>query len=163
MKLSDLKEFSENIDLDEYLNLYNYVRNNMEHPEWLGKFSKSEIEELLNIGGKIWMYYDNDIPVCSVFYIPTSNRSLRKHNINYDESITGSLGPIMVRKEYVGNGLQTAMLKVLNSYVESIGKKHMFTKAHSDNIYSIRNILKDGYKVIDEYENERGKMIAFIK
>ena len=163
MKLSDLKEFSENIDLDEYLNLYNYVHNNMEHPEWLGTFSKSEIEELLNIGGKIWMYYDNDISVCSVFYIPTSNRSLRKHNINYDESITGSLGPIMVRKEYVGNGLQTAMLKVLNSYVESIGKKHMFTKAHSDNIYSIRNILKDGYKVVDEYENERGKMIAFIK
>ncbi len=38
----------------------------------------------------------------------------------------------------------------------------MFTKAHRDNIYSIRNILKGGYKLIDEYENERGKMLAFI-
>ena len=163
MKLTDLREVSNNVNLEEYLFLYKYVRDNMEHPEWLGTFTLDEIKEILNNDGKIWMYYDGDIPVCSVFYIPTSNKSLRKHNIEYDDSITGSLGPIMVRKEYVGNGLQTAMMKVLNDYVDSIGKTHMFTKAHSDNIYSIRNILKDGYKVIDEYENERGKMTAFVK
>lgn len=163
MKLNDLKEISDNVNLDEYLSLYNYVRDNMVHPEWLGTFTLDEIKNILSIGGKIWMYYDKDIPVCSVFYIPTSNKSLKKHNVEYDESITGSLGPIMVRKEYVGNGLQSAMQKVLNEYAKSIGKIHMFTKAHSDNIYSIRNILKDGYKVIDEYENERGKMTAFVK
>ena len=109
------------------------------------------------------MYYDNDIPVCSMFYIPSSNSSLKKHDIEYDEKVTGSLGSIMVRKEYVGNGLQTAMLVVLNNYVKSIGKTHVLIKAHSDNIYSIRNILKDGYNMIDEYENERGPMTAFIK
>ena len=163
MKLSDLKEVSNNVNLDEYLWLYNYVRDNMEHPEWLGTFTKEEIEDILKIGGKIWMYYDNDIPVCSVFYIPVSNHSLRKHNVLYDESITGSLGPIMVRKEYVGNGLQLSMQQVLNEYVANLGKTHIFTKAHSDNIYSIKNILKDGYKVIDTYENERGPMTAFIK
>ena len=163
MKLSELKEVSINVNLDEYLKLYNYVRDNMEHPEWLGTFTKDEIIEILGIGGKIWMYYDGDIPVCSVFYIPTSNKSLRKHNVEYDEEVTGSLGPIMVSKEYVGNGLQSAMLEVLDKYVESIGKTHMFTKAHSDNIYSIRNILKNGYKVVDEYENERGRMTAFAK
>ena len=163
MKLSAFKEISNNVNLDEYLSLYNYVRDNMEHPEWLGTFTKEELEEILKIGGKIWMFYDKDIPVCSVFYIPSSNKSLRKHNIEYDEEITGSLGPIMVRKEYVGNGLQTEMLHVLNEYTKSIGKIHMFTKAHSDNIYSIRNILKDGYKVIDKYENERGPMTAFVK
>ena len=163
MKLSDLKEVSNNVNLDDYLSLYNYVRNNMEHPEWLGIFTMSEINEILNIGGKIWLYYDNDIPVCSVFYIPISNKSLRKHNIEYDESITGSLGPIMVRKEYVGNGLQTAMLEVLDNYAKSIGKTHMFTKAHSDNIYSIRNIIKNGYMFVEKYENERGSMTAFIK
>lgn len=163
MKLTDLKEISNNVNLDEYLYLYNYVRDNMEHPEWLGTFTKKEIEDILKIGGKIWMYYDKNIPVCSIFYIPTSNKSLRKHNIDYDEEITGSLGPVMVRHEYVGNGLQTQMMNILNEYVKSIGKTHMFTKAHSDNIYSIKNILKDGYKVIDEYINERGPMTAFVK
>lgn len=163
MKLNEFKEVSDNVNLDDYLYLYNYVRDNMEYPEWLGTFTLDEINEILNIGGKIWMYYDKKTPVCSIFYIPSSNKSLRKHNIEYDESVTGSLGPIMVRKEYVGNGLQTAMMDVMNNYVKSIGKTHMFTKAHSDNIYSIRNILKDGYKIIDEYENERGQMIAFVK
>ena len=54
-------------------------------------------------------------------------------------------------------------LNVLNDYVKGIGKKHMFTKAHSNNIYSIHNILKDGYRVVDEYKNERGAMTAFVK
>lgn len=163
MKLKDLTEISENVNLDEYLYLYKYVRDNMEHPEWLGTFTKEEIEDIISNGGKIWMYYDKDIPVCSVFYIPTTNKSLKKHNVEYDESITGSLGPIMVRKEYVGNGLQSQMQEVINEYAKNIGKIHMFTKAHADNIYSIRNILKDGYKVIDEYESDRGKIKAFIK
>ena len=55
------------------------------------------------------------------------------------------------------------MLKVLDNYIKSIGKEHIFSKAHSDNIYSIRNILKDGYTVIDKYENDRGPMTAFVK
>lgn len=163
MKLNDLKVISEDVPLDEYLYLYNYVRDNMEHKEWLGTFTKEEIKEILKIGGKIWLYYDKEIPVCSVFYIPVSNKSLRKHNILHDEKLTGSLGPIMVRHEYVGNGFQTAMQNVINKYAISVGKKYMFTKAHSDNIYSIKNILKDGYEVIDEYLNERGKMTAFVK
>lgn len=163
MKLNDLKVISEDVPLDEYLYLYNYVRDNMEHKEWLGTFTEEEIKEILKIGGKIWLYYDKEIPVCSVFYIPVSNKSLRKHNILHDEKLTGSLGPIMVRHEYVGNGFQTAMQNVINKYAISVGKKYMFTKAHSDNIYSIKNILKDGYEVIDEYLNERGKMTAFVK
>ena len=163
MKLADLKEVSDNVNLDEYLELYNYVRTNMEHPEWLGTFPREEIEKILSNGGKIWLYYDKDIPVCSAFYIPVSNKALRKHNVDYDEGITGSAGPVMVRKEYVGNGLQTELMHVLDDYAKSLNKTHMFAKAHANNIYSIRNILKDGYKIVDEYENERGSMKAFIK
>lgn len=163
VKLNDLQEVSNNVNLDDYLSLYQYVREHMENPEWLGTFTREEIVDILKIGGRIWLYYDNEIPVCSMFYIPATNKSLKKHHIDYDESITGSLGPIMVRCEYVGNGLQKQMQDVLNKYVKEIGKEHMFTKAHSDNIYSIRNILNDGYKVVDEYMSNRGPTIAFIK
>jgi hypothetical protein len=163
MLLKDLKEITNNINVDEYLLLYNHIRDNMPYKEWLGTFSREEIENILKSGGKIWMYYDEDIPVCSSFYIPSSNRTLKKHNVIYDEKETGSLGPIMIRKEYVGNGLQIAMMKVIDDYALSIGKKYMFTKAHSNNIYSINNILKDGYKLVDKYDNERGNISAFIK
>ena len=163
MSLNDFREVSNNVNLDEYLDLYKYVRDNMEHPEWLGTFTRKEIVDILNNGGKIWMYYDGDIPVCSIFYIPVSNKTLNKYGIPYDETIVGSLGPIMVSKEYVGNGLQTAMMEVFNNYLKCIGKLHVFTKAHSDNIYSINNILKDGYEIVCKYENERGLMTAFFK
>ena len=163
MKLTDLREVSENINIDEYLKLYDYVRDNMEHKEWLGTFTKMEIDDILSLGGKIWMYYDGDTPVCSAFYIPVFKRVLEKYKIDADAESTGSLGPMMVSKEYVGNGLQKQMMDVLNDYAKSIGKTHMFTKAHSDNIYSINNILKDGYKKVYDYESDRGPTTVFFK
>lgn len=165
MNLESLKCVNENVNLHDYLKLYKYVLDNMEHPEWLGTFEESEIIEILANDGKIWLYYhpvSNDL-VCSVFYIPPSNKALRKHNIETDETETGSLGPIMVSPDYVGNGLQLQMMKVFNDYVKSINKKYIFTKVHRDNIYSLSNIEKDGYILTHEYENERGPMAAYLK
>ena len=69
----------------------------------------------------------------------------------------------MVSKEYTGNGLQLAMLNVLDEYLKSINIEHIFTKVQADNVYSIKNILKSGYKEIYEYVNERGKNKIFLK
>ena len=41
--LNELKCVCENVEIDKYLELYKYVRENMEHPEWLGTFTKEEI------------------------------------------------------------------------------------------------------------------------
>ena len=163
MKFNELKCINDSVDLDDYLSFYKLVRDNMVHPEWLGVFSKQEIVKILSNGGKIWMYYNDCDIVCSMFYIPATNNSLLKHNIIYNENEVGSLGPIMVNPCYLGNGFQIAMMKVFDEYCKSIGKKYIFTKAHADNIYSINNILKDNYRLVDKYENERGKMKAFIK
>ena len=163
MNLNTFKCISKNVSMDDYYELYNTVRENMDHPEWLGVIPREETIEILKNKGKIWLYYDKDMPVCSVFYLPTSNKLLRKHNVEYDESITGSLGPIMVKKEYVGNGLMKEMLKVLEDYSLKLGNKYLFTKAAKDNIYSVNNILKDGYEITHEYEDERGLNLAFIK
>ena len=163
MKFEDLKCIEDNVNLDDYLKLYKYVRDNMEHPEWLGTFTKDEVIDILNNGGKIWLYYNDKDLVCSCFYIPSSNKSLLKHNISYDESITGSLGPIMVSPDYVGHGYQSKMQKVFNDYNISLGNKYVFTKVHSDNIYSIRNIEKDGYIETHEYLSDRGMNKAYIK
>lgn len=51
--IENLKCVNENVNLDDYLKLYKYVRDNMEHPEWLGTFTRDEIIEILNVGGKI--------------------------------------------------------------------------------------------------------------
>ena len=163
MRLDNLTCISNNVNLDDYLNLYQYVLDNMEHPEWLGTFTREEIIDILKNDGKIWLFYYNNEKVCSMFYIPSNNKSLIKHNINYDENETGSLGPIMVSPEYIGHGLQSQMMYMFNEYCKSIGKKYIFTKVCKDNIYSVRNIEKDGYILTDRYINERGENNAYIK
>lgn len=163
MKLNNLICISSNVSLTDYLNLYKYVRDNMLHPEWLGTFTKEEIIDILNHDGKIWLYYDKTTPVCSMFYIPANNKSLKKHNILSDETVTASLGPIMVSPDYLGNGLQNQMLKVFDEYCLSINKKYIFTKVHKDNIYCINNLEKNKYLITHEYENERGLNLALLK
>lgn len=163
MKLEDLTCISENVNLEDYLSLYKYVRDNMEHPEWLGTFTKEEIVELLKEKGKIWLFYCGKDKVCSMFYLPSNNKSLKKHNIDYDEKETGSLGPIMVSPDYIGNGLQKQMMDMFDKYCKSIGNKYIFTKVCSDNIYSVNNIIKCGYVLTNKYINERGENSTFIK
>ena len=163
MNFEKLKCIDKNVDLNDYLKLYKYVRENMEHPEWLGTFTKNEIEDILLDGGKIWLYYDNENLVCSMFYIPSNQKTLDKRHINTLEKETASLGPIMVSPDYVGNGLMSKMLETFNEYCTSIGSKYIFTKAHSENHFCIKNIYKDGYKLIEEYENERGRNSVFLK
>ena len=114
INLEDLKEKSENIDINEYLKFYKYVRDNMQHPEWLSEFNMEELVYILDHDGKIFNYYNNDILVSSIMYIPSNNKSLRKHNIKYDEEIVGSCGPVLVNPKYVGNGLQLKMMIMLD-------------------------------------------------
>ena len=50
----------------------------MEHKEWLGTFERDEIVDILQNGGKIWLYYDNENLVCSMFYIPATEKELEE-------------------------------------------------------------------------------------
>ena len=109
----------QNVDLNDYLKLYTYVKENMQHPEWLGTFSMNEIKDILLHGGKIWLYYDNEHLVCSMFYIPSNQKVLNKRHINTLERETASLGPIMVSPDYVGNGYMLKMLEIFNEYYYS--------------------------------------------
>ena len=45
MNFIKLKCVNQNVDLNDYLKLYTYVKKNMQHPEWLGTFSMNEIKD----------------------------------------------------------------------------------------------------------------------
>ena len=163
MELKELKCIDYDIDLDEYLKFYKYVRDNMKHPEWLGTFTKEELEYILSHDGRIFNYYDNDILVSSIMYIPITKKTLIKHNINHDVDEVCSLGPVMVNPKYVGNNIQYQMQTMFDSYVKGINKKYIFTKVHPDNIYSIRNVEKSGYKFLEYYESHDGPRNCYLK
>lgn len=157
MKINEFNCISEHNNIDEYLEFYKYVKSNMKEPSWLGEFSLNELKNILNNEGKLFNFYDNNIIVCSMLYIPSNNKTLEKHNLKYDEKLVGSCGPIMVNPEYVGNKFQKQMLELLDKYCKSIGKRYIFTKVHPDNIYSINNFVSNGYKFVETYKTSSGE------
>lgn len=157
MKINEFNCISEHNNIDEYLEFYKYVKSNMKEPSWLGEFSLNELKNILNNEGKLFNFYDNNIIVCSMLYIPSNNKTLEKHNLKYYEDLVGSCGPIMVNPEYVGNKFQKQMLELLDKYCKSIGKRYIFTKVHPDNIYSINNFISDGYKFVETYKTSSGE------
>lgn len=158
MKINEFNCISEHNNIDEYLEFYKYVKSNMKEPSWLGEFSLNELKNILNNEGKLFNFYDNNVIVCSMLYIPSNNKTLEKHNLKYDEDLVGSCGPIMVNPEYVGNKFQKQMLELLDKYCKNIGKRYIFTKVHPDNIYSINNFISDGYKFVETYKTSSGEL-----
>ena len=163
MELKDLKCIDDNIDIDKYIEFREYVKSHMEHPEWLGNFTKEEIEYMLNHNSKIWVYYDGNTPVCSMMKIPSRQKDLDKFGIELDYKDVVDYGPIFVSPEYVGNGLQYKMLQVQDEYCMNLGYKYAATTVHPDNIFCIRNMLKDNFEYKNSREFTRGPRNIYLK
>lgn len=156
MNLKNLKCINENINLDEYISFREYIKKHMEHPEWLGDFTKEDLEFMLKNNSKIWIYRFNDEIVCSMMFIPATEKALHKFEVGQNYEEVADYGPMMVNPKYVGNGLQLKMLKELDNYSINNGCKYVIATIHPDNIYSINNLLKDNFKLINQKEFKRG-------
>lgn len=163
MKLKELFCISENINVDEYIEFREYVKENMLHPEWLGDFSKEDLENLLSSNSKIWIYYLDKEPVCSMMLIPSSEKSLSKFELDLDYREVADYGPMFVNPKYVGNGLQYQMLKGLDEYCVNNKYKYVASTIHPDNVYSINNLLKDGFECKNTKEFKRGIRNIYLK
>ena len=161
--INKLKYENKNIDIDNYITFRESVKINMEYPEWLGDFTKHDLEQLLNNGSIIWIYYLEQDPVCSMMLIPSTEKSLNKFEIELDEKEVVDYGPMFVNPEYVGNGLQYQMLKALDEYCINNCYKYAVSTVHPDNIYSINNLVKDGFKRINQKDFKRGIRNIYIK
>ncbi len=163
IKLSDLKCINENIDLNIYLDFIDSVKKTMEHPEWLGDFTKEDLEVMLKENTKIYMYYLNDNIVCTMMSIPSTPKALKKFEIDLDHNIVVDYGPMAVGKDYIGNGLQYQMLKELDEISIKDGYEYVAATIHPENIYSIRNLLKDDFKQTGQKEFKRGIRNIYLK
>ena len=161
--LKDLNVKDNNIDIDKYIEFREYVKSYMEHPEWLGDFSKEEIINMLNKNSKIWLYYLNEEPVCSMMLIPATEKALSKFEIYLDYHEVADYGPMMVSPSYVGNGLQYQMLKEIDNYCLNNNYHYAAGTIHPDNIYSINNLLKDDFKLINQKKFTRGLRNIYLK
>lgn len=174
MELKELKCINDNVNLDEYIEFRELVKENMTNPEWLGDFTKEDLIYMLNNSSKIWMYFLNSEPVCSMMIIPSNDKMINLCNLKVSKELVVDYGPMMVNPKFVGNGLQYKMLQVLNDYCIKKGYKYVLGTIHPDNIFSIRNLEKDKFKMVVRKEFKRGlrniyykelinKVLVFIK
>ena len=163
MKLENLVCVHENIDLDKYIEFREEVKRHMEHPEWLGNFTKEELEELLKRDSKLWVYYYNNIPICSMMLIPAREKDINKFGLSIDYKKTMDYGPMFVNYDYLGNNFQLQMLKEEDKYSKSKGYLYAVSTIHPDNSFSIVNFIKDDFKLINTKEFTRGIRNIYYK
>ena len=96
MKLENLICITDNINLKDYIKFRELVKENMPNPEWLGAFTKEELIEMLNNNTKIWIYYLNKEPVCSMMIIPSTEKDISKFELNISHTLAVDYGPIFV-------------------------------------------------------------------
>lgn len=163
MKLEELHLVSENIDIDEYIGFRDKVKESMMYPEWLGDLSKNDITAMLNNNSKIWIYYLDKEPVCSMMLIPADVDALKKFNLDLDYKLVADYGPMFVNSKYHGNRLQYQMLKELDNYCNNLGYKYAIGTVHPDNIYSINNLIKDNFVLKGTKDFKRGIRNIYLK
>lgn len=80
---------------------------------------------------------------------------MKKHYLNY--------GPMFVNHKFIGNGLQFQMLKKLDEYCMNLGYKYVISTVHPNNIYSVNNLIKDNFELINSKEFKRGIRNIYLK
>lgn len=153
----------EKINIDQYIKFREQVKETMNNPEWLGDFTREDIELLLQENSKIWVYYSKEIPICSMMIIPATKKSLIKFELNYKVQEVIDYGPMFVNPNYIGNNLQYQMLRELDEISRKKGYRYAVVTVHPDNMYSIRNLEKDKFKLINTKNFERGKRNIYLK
>lgn len=163
MKLKELYCVSNNIDVKEYIKFREKVKRRMEHPDWLGDIGEKGTANLLNKRSKVWIYYLNDEPVCSMMLIRVNKEMLLELDLQYNCKDVVEYGPMFVNPKYVGNGLQYQMLLELDNYCKQLGYKYAVGTIHYGNIYSISNAVKDNFMYIGTKTLHRGMVNIYFK
>ena len=154
-------------ELDAYLEFISYVKAHMEHPEWLGDFSKEDYIKMLNNKSIIYVWTFNEninrpftevnqFVACGMI-IPARRKDLEKFNqteLKYKEVV--DFGPEAVHPDYIGNGLQSDVIQYLEKVSAAQGYKHALGTVDPENVYSFRNLLKNNFEVVARVELSRG-------
>lgn len=64
--------------LDEYMNLVTTTKKSMEHPEWLGDFSKEDYINLLKNNSKIYSWFYCNKMIAAGVMIPARQKDIEK-------------------------------------------------------------------------------------
>ena len=177
MKIDKSKLFVRKLkeeELSVYMKFVRYAKKNMEHPEWLGNFEKRDYIRMINNGAVIyvWTQYENmnqifsdinQFVACGVLMPTRKIEVARFIQENLDSKEVIKFGPEIVHPDYIGNGLQREVIEYLERVAIGHGYKHCICTINSENIYSLRNLLKNNFEIVTKIEAKRGAKLVLKK
>ena len=149
--------------LDLYIDFINLIKSTLDRKEFLGEFSRSELMDILDNKGYIFMYKFGSILVACTMLIPASEGDMEEFGLDVDYHKVMEIGPQAVFADLRGNGIQDYMLKEMEKMCKNLGFEHLISSAHPDNVYSINNFKKNNYHKIGQKTYTRGIRNIYYK
>ena len=162
--LKDLKVLViEEESIDFYLDFISMIKKKMDHPEYLGDFTRDDLISILRNKGVILMYKYGNILGASSMMIPATKKDMEEMGLSLDYTKVMDYGPCAVFEDYRGNGIQKYMNERCDRLCRELGYQYAVTTVHPDNTYSIHNIESCGFQYVGEKEFSRGRRKIYQK
>lgn len=139
-------------DVEPFIALMAFVRQSMEHKEWLYLDSPDEVRERMEDGTmSLWVAMDGDkiVGALDILY-----PQLQSFNYGYTIGLTNgelllvvNMDTAVVHPDYRGLGLQKRLMHCAEDELVKSGKHILLCTVHPENRFSLNNVLNQGYTI----------------
>jgi len=137
-------------DIDDIMAVQEDAFLHLENPELLRRNSREMLLECLSKPHyTVGAYYKGELAAFSVLYYPytdAENLAVNLEGVDYTGMRHANYKLCIVKHEYIGNSLQRHLANKLLERAIADGVNIVCATASPENIYSIRNIEKLGFK-----------------
>ena len=139
-------------DTESFIELMALVRQNMDHKEWLFLDSPDEVRDMMKDGTmSLWLAVDGE-KIAGAFDVLYPR--LEAYNYGYTIGLKTeellqvvNMDTAVVHPDYRGLGLQTRLMRSAEEELAGMGKHILMCSVHPENLYSLHNVLSQGYTI----------------
>lgn len=139
-------------DTESFIDLMAFVRQSMDHKEWLYLDPPEDVREMMKNGTmSLWVAMDGDHMVGAFDVL---HPGLESYNYGYvlgyskeELQLVVNMDTAVVHPDYRGSGLQKKLMQYAEETLSMEGKHILMCTVHPDNHFSLNNVLSQGYAI----------------
>lgn len=140
------------------------IINNMDNKEFFTPLTTNEFVYPITNNGRVYLlYYQEELIGLCVLTINVSLDVISKYCLNNNNNNIGILDSVMIKDGYRGSGLQVQVMKILYEEAKRLGIMQIVATVHPNNIYSLNNLIKEGYEIINKINIHGGYRYIVVK
>lgn len=150
-------------DVEDFILFLDMIKADMRQKDWFYLDPADEVRSMVKCGAmEFWLAFQ-ETQLAAVFSI--LNPGLKPYNNGYDLGYCEEdllqvvhMDTAAVHPDYRGFGLQGQLVQMAEQALSGKGKRILLSTVHPDNIFSLNNMLKQGYEIqkrTGKYGSER--------